>query len=45
MYNATHTPLRAHQDLVTPQIEVDFNVDVAIVYATIEIMDSDIEHI
>ena len=45
MYNAPHTPLHAPQDFVTPYIEAGFNVDVAIVYAMIEVMDRGVEQI
>ncbi len=45
MYNAPHTPLHAPQDAVTKYIEAGFNVDVAIIYAMIEIMDRGVEQI
>ena len=45
MYNAPHTPLHAPQKFVTPYIEAGFSVDVAIVYAMIEVMDRGVEQI
>lgn len=45
MFNAPHTPLHAPQDYVTPYIEAGFSVDVAIVYAMIEVMDRGVEQI
>ena len=45
MFNAPHTPLHAPQSYVTPYIEAGFSVDVAIVYAMIEVMDRGVEQI
>ncbi len=45
MFNAPHTPLHAPQKYVTPYIEAGFSVDVAIVYAMIEVMDRGVERI
>lgn len=45
MFNAPHTPLHAPQKYVTPYIEAGFSVDVAIVYAMIEVMDRGVEQI
>ena len=45
MYNAPHTPLHAPQDVVTKYCDAGFNVDVAIIYAMIEIMDRGVEQI
>ncbi len=45
MFNAPHTPLHAPQEYVTPYIEAGFSVDVAIVYAMIEVMDRGVEQI
>ena len=45
MYNAPHTPLHAPQDVVAKYLDAGFNVDVSIVYAMIEIMDSGVEQI
>ena len=45
MFNAPHTPLHAPQEFVTPYIEAGFSVDVAIVYAMIEVMDRGVERI
>ena len=45
MFNAPHTPLHAPQEYVTPYIEAGFSVNVAIVYAMIEVMDRGVEQI
>ena len=45
MYNAPHTPLHAPQDVVDQYVDAGFSVDVAIVYAMIEIMDRGVEQI
>lgn len=45
MYNAPHTPLHAPQDVVRRYIDAGFSVDVAIVYAMIEVMDGGVEQI
>ncbi len=45
MFNAPHTPLHAPQEYVTPYIEAGYSVDVAIVYAMIEVMDRGVEQI
>ena len=45
MYNAPHTPLHAPQDVVTKYLDAGFSVDVAIIYAMIEVMDRGIEQI
>ena len=45
MFNAPHTPLHAPQEYVTPYVEAGFSVDVAIVYAMIEVMDRGVEQI
>ncbi len=45
MYNAPHTPLHAPQDYVRRYMDAGFCVDVAIVYAMIEIMDQGVEKI